>query len=41
MLERHKRFDFTAYWGYDIFDEAGEEKVKKAVLDWAAANNVG
>lgn len=37
-LERHKRFNFPSQWGYDIFDEAGEEKVKKAALDWAEAN---
>jgi diketogulonate reductase-like aldo/keto reductase len=29
-LERHKRFNFPARWGYDIFDEAGEETVKRA-----------
>jgi diketogulonate reductase-like aldo/keto reductase len=29
-LERHKRFNFPARWGFDIFDEAGEEAVKKA-----------
>ena len=27
-LERHKRFNFPARWGSDIFEEAGEEKVK-------------
>lgn len=37
-LERHKRFNFPARWGYDIFDEAGEEAVKKAALDAAEAN---
>ena len=26
-LERHKRFNFPARWGYDIFDEMGEEQV--------------
>lgn len=37
-LERHKRFNFPAHWGYDIFDEAGLEGVKGAALDWAEAN---
>lgn len=37
-LERHKRFNFPARWGYDIFDEAGEEAVKKAALDAAESN---
>ncbi|OCT51790.1 Aldehyde reductase 1 [Cladophialophora carrionii] len=26
-LERHKRFNFPARWGYDIFDELGEKQV--------------
>ncbi|GAB7334760.1 hypothetical protein MBLNU13_g06687t1 [Cladosporium sp. NU13] len=29
-LERHKRFNFPARWGNDIFEEAGEETVKAA-----------
>ncbi|TVY86277.1 Aldehyde reductase, partial [Lachnellula willkommii] len=29
-LERHKRFNFPARWGYDIFDEAGADAVLKA-----------
>lgn len=37
-LARHKRFNFPIRWGYDIFDEAGEEKVKKAAKDAAAEN---
>ncbi|KAF1343802.1 NADP(+) coupled glycerol dehydrogenase [Delphinella strobiligena] len=37
-LERHKRFNFPARWGYDIFDEVGEEAVKKAALDAAEMN---
>lgn len=37
-LERHKRFNFPARWGYDIFDEAGEETVKKAASDAAEEN---
>jgi diketogulonate reductase-like aldo/keto reductase len=28
-LERHKRFNFPAHWGFDIFDEAGTETVRK------------
>jgi diketogulonate reductase-like aldo/keto reductase len=28
-LERHKRFNFPARWGFDIFEEMGEEKVKQ------------
>ncbi|ETI22252.1 hypothetical protein G647_06325 [Cladophialophora carrionii CBS 160.54] len=26
-LERHRRFNFPARWGYDIFDELGEKQV--------------
>jgi hypothetical protein len=37
-LERHKRFNFPAHWGSDIFDEAGEIAVKKAAWKWAEAN---
>ena len=29
-LERHKRFNFPARWGFDIFDEVGQEAVKMA-----------
>lgn len=28
-LERHKRFNFPARWGFDIFEEAGEAEVKE------------
>lgn len=28
-LERHKRFNFPARWGYDIFGEAGDEEVTR------------
>lgn len=28
-LERHKRFNFPARWGYDIFEEVGEEAARK------------
>lgn len=37
-LERHKRFNFPARWGFDIFDEAGEEFVKKAAKDAGEEN---
>ena len=37
-MERHKRFNFPARWGSDIFDEAGEEAVKKAAKETAASN---
>lgn len=37
-LSRHKRFNFPARWGYDIFDEAGEEAVKRAAQDAAKEN---
>lgn len=31
-LERHKRFNFPARWGFDIFGECGEDKVKEIAL---------
>jgi len=37
-LSRHKRFNFPVHWGYDIFDEAGQEAVRKAALDAAETN---
>ncbi|KAF4555865.1 Aldo-keto reductase-like protein 22 [Elsinoe fawcettii] len=37
-LERHKRFNFPAHWGFDIFEEVGESEVRKAALEWAEAN---
>jgi diketogulonate reductase-like aldo/keto reductase len=37
-LERHKRFNFPARWGYDIFEEAGEEKVKTAAKEAGEEN---
>ncbi|KAK9489882.1 NADP-dependent oxidoreductase domain-containing protein [Lipomyces doorenjongii] len=37
-LERHKRFNFPAHWGSDIFEEVGEEHVKKAAKEWAIRN---
>lgn len=39
-MEKHKRFNFPANWGYDIFDEAGEEAVKKAAREAAPTNKV-
>lgn len=37
-LERHKRYNFPAHWGFDIFDEAGEEVIKKAAKDAGEGN---
>lgn len=38
-LERHKRFNFPgARWGYDIFDEAGEEVVAKSAREAGPEN---
>jgi diketogulonate reductase-like aldo/keto reductase len=37
-LERHKRFNFPARWGFDIFDEAGEEAVKEAARNAGEEN---
>ena len=37
-LERHKRFNFPMRWGFDIFDEAGEEAVKRAAKDAGEEN---
>lgn len=37
-LERHKRFNVQSRWGYDIFEELGEEKVKRIAEDCAAEN---
>jgi diketogulonate reductase-like aldo/keto reductase len=37
-LERHKRFNFPARWGSDIFEEAGEEKVKAAAKEAGPEN---
>ena len=37
-LERHKRFNFPARWGCDIFDEAGEDVVRKAAKDAGEEN---
>lgn len=32
-LERHKRFNTSAHWGTDIFDEIGDAKVKQIARD--------
>jgi diketogulonate reductase-like aldo/keto reductase len=37
-LERHKRFNFPSHWGVDIFDEAGEDTVKKIAKEAAQEN---
>lgn len=37
-LEKHKRFNFPAEWGVDIFDEVGEEAMKKIAAESGDAN---
>lgn len=37
-LERYKRFNFPARWGYDIFGEVGADVVKKAAEDAGEEN---
>ena len=38
-LEKHKRFNVPSYrWGYDIFDEIGEEVVKKSAQESGKEN---
>jgi L-glyceraldehyde reductase len=37
-LERHKRFNQQSRWGFDIFEELGEETVKKIAADLAGEN---
>ncbi|KAJ5156598.1 aldehyde reductase I [Penicillium capsulatum] len=39
-LERHKRFNFPAIWGYDIFEEVGDEAVRKAAVAAGPANRI-
>jgi diketogulonate reductase-like aldo/keto reductase len=39
-LERRKRFNFQSHWGFDIFDEAGVEAVKKIAEDAAEKNKI-
>lgn len=37
-LERHKRFNVQSRWGYDIFEELGDEQVQKVAQDCAEEN---
>ncbi|POS71926.1 GCY [Diaporthe helianthi] len=37
-MERHKRFNVQARWGYDIFEEIGEAEVKKIARDAGPEN---
>ncbi|KAI5781552.1 NADP-dependent oxidoreductase domain-containing protein [Geopyxis carbonaria] len=37
-MERHKRYNFQSHWGHDIFDEEGDETVRRKALEWAEAN---
>ncbi|KAK5062714.1 hypothetical protein LTR84_004788 [Exophiala bonariae] len=37
-LERHKRFNFPARWGTDIFDEIGQEKASQIAQESAESN---
>ncbi|KAJ9606833.1 hypothetical protein H2200_008843 [Cladophialophora chaetospira] len=37
-LERHKRFNFPARWGYDIFDEVGEKEIAKIAKESGPEN---
>ncbi|KKY39301.1 putative aldehyde reductase i [Diaporthe ampelina] len=37
-LERHKRFNVQARWGYDIFEEIGESEVKEIARDAGPEN---
>jgi diketogulonate reductase-like aldo/keto reductase len=37
-LERHKRFNFPARWGFDIFDEAGDETVQRIAKEAGEEN---
>ena len=39
-LERHRRFNFPARWGHDIFDEVGEEAAKQAAKESATSNKI-
>ncbi|PYH89293.1 Aldo/keto reductase [Aspergillus ellipticus CBS 707.79] len=39
-LERHKRFSFPGIWGYDIFQEKGDEFVRTAAREAGEANQV-
>jgi hypothetical protein len=37
-LERHKRYNFPTRWGFDIFDEAGVENVKRIAQEAGEEN---
>lgn len=37
-LEKHKRFNFPARWGADLFDEVGQEKVSKIAQESGEEN---
>ncbi|CAN9178502.1 unnamed protein product [Alternaria alternata] len=37
-LERHKRFNVQSRWGFDIFEELGQEQVRKIAEDCAQEN---
>ena len=37
-LERHKRFNIQARWGFDIFEELGEDKVMEMAAEAAEEN---
>jgi L-glyceraldehyde reductase len=37
-LERHKRFNVQSRWGFDIFEELGDEEVKKIAQGFAKDN---
>lgn len=37
-LERHKRFNFPARWGFDIFDEIGVESAKRIAKESGEEN---
>ena len=37
-LERHKRFNFPARWGYDIFDEAGDKFCLRVAKETGSEN---
>lgn len=37
-LERHKRFNVQSRWGYDIFEELGDEKVNEIAKGYAEEN---
>lgn len=39
-LERHKRFNFPARWGVDIFDEVGEDRARQIAKEEALANKL-